>query len=530
MSKEAFSEEGYLYHPPRSADDLGSTTEELEAQLLVKPDDANVLFALGNQYFRKGSAEKAVAVYNRLLALDARQAEVRNNLAIAYMQLGDAERAVNELKAALSDNSELVFPYLNLARIYESSGDEERAMHAARKAAALDDQSGTALAFIGECLERNGEIDQAVDYYQRALDALEDKDAVLLRLTRINFLKGKERFELGCFEDSFSIWAKARQSYGPLLWTDRELAQSMRVLIRKFKSERGIERSFAEYANSLKRDPAETGGLYRLFLRFLFTVELVDECFEQESCLAEAERYWRAQAETEGRPPYANFRLALILVYLGQIEEALAQLKLCQDICMPKKHYSLKLKEIFNFVRMVRDFRHDVLEDQSSPSPLSLWERLGFDNPFVINAWQGAGFEPEEAALWRDQGFSAEQGKVWKREKVSAETARIWSSEGFSDPRAVRRWLRGGLKPSEAKLWQDSLGEHVELAVQFAKLGVGNPADAAQWLKIFALPLHAVSWIELGFTPDEADKWLSQGVSDPFLANKLKSKREKPDS
>jgi cytochrome c-type biogenesis protein CcmH/NrfG len=77
---------------------------ELEKMTKENPDDVAAWTSLGNLYFDTGNHQKAIAAYNRSLALNPNNADVMTDLGIMYRRSGQPNKAIESFdKAAKID-------------------------------------------------------------------------------------------------------------------------------------------------------------------------------------------------------------------------------------------------------------------------------------------------------------------------------------------------------------------------------------------------------------------------------------------
>jgi Flp pilus assembly protein TadD len=155
---------------------------QYEAALAVQPDDAKVLFALGNTAHALGLAAPAEQFFRRVLALEPERREALVNLANLLRSLGQFDAAIALLQPALARGPEIPELRLTLGSAFREKGDAAQAM--AHYQAALAARPGyvPALANLADMLCDDGAREEARTLYDQALKA-EPKNAQL-RLNR----------------------------------------------------------------------------------------------------------------------------------------------------------------------------------------------------------------------------------------------------------------------------------------------------------------------------------------------------------
>ena len=155
---------------------------QYEAALAVQPDDAKVLFALGNTAHALGLAAPAEQFFRRVLALEPERKEALVNLANLLRSMGQFDAAIALLAPALAREPQSPELQLTLGSAFREKGEALEAK--AHYQAALDARPGyvPALANLADMLCDEGARAEARTLYDQALKA-EPKNAQL-RLNR----------------------------------------------------------------------------------------------------------------------------------------------------------------------------------------------------------------------------------------------------------------------------------------------------------------------------------------------------------
>jgi tetratricopeptide (TPR) repeat protein len=164
--------------------------EQFERALVRTPNDARVLFALGNTARALGLAKPAEEFFRRVLALEPERLEAIVNLANLLRANGNPQGAEAILTPALvraPDSAELL---LTLGSAWREMDERGRAETHYRQALALKPDYSAALGNLADLLADRGEIGEALTLYDRALKR--DPDNAQARLNRavLHLLKG----------------------------------------------------------------------------------------------------------------------------------------------------------------------------------------------------------------------------------------------------------------------------------------------------------------------------------------------------
>ncbi len=143
--------------------------EQFERALSVQPDDARVLFALGNTARALGLARPAEEFYRRVLAQEPSRLEATVNLANLLRAQGQLAAAEAILAPALQRDTASPELWLTLGSTYREMGDEVRAADHYREALTLRPDYPAALANLADILADDGKSGEALDLYDRAI-------------------------------------------------------------------------------------------------------------------------------------------------------------------------------------------------------------------------------------------------------------------------------------------------------------------------------------------------------------------------
>jgi Flp pilus assembly protein TadD len=149
---------------------------QYESALAVQPDDAKVLFALGNTAQMLGLAAPAEQFFRRVLALEPERLEALVNLANLLRASGQPDAAIVLLEPALArapDSAEIL---LTLGSAWREKGDAAAAKTHFQAALAARPDYVPALANLAEMLGDEGDRAAARTLYDQALK-LEPKNA-----------------------------------------------------------------------------------------------------------------------------------------------------------------------------------------------------------------------------------------------------------------------------------------------------------------------------------------------------------------
>lgn len=113
---------------------MDSEADNLLTALKSTPDDPVLNYRLGNLYLGRGELDKAVAQFEKALALKPKFAEARNNLALAYAAGRQYDRALATFKKLIELEPDNPSTYYNIAVVSALQNKVDEAMQWLKKA------------------------------------------------------------------------------------------------------------------------------------------------------------------------------------------------------------------------------------------------------------------------------------------------------------------------------------------------------------------------------------------------------------
>ena len=166
--------------------DFNNARESFQAALVLKPDDANLLYNIGQCYDRVGNSIRAQQYYDQCLQRVPNHVECRHALTVTMWNNGQQAEATRKAEDWLAREPKLAAAHAEHAYVLRRSGDLTRAQARLQQAYALDPKDVrtlTELALVYEALNRP---DRALVLYERAL-AVNPQQPELVQ--RVSYLK-----------------------------------------------------------------------------------------------------------------------------------------------------------------------------------------------------------------------------------------------------------------------------------------------------------------------------------------------------
>lgn len=384
------------------------------------------LWRISNSFVRRARYTEALTYIRIALDKDPYHARLKALSGLCYLLLGDYKKAGKEFTSVLKIDSTL-----DEVRVWSAyiRAVEKKWTSVARHLSLVQNPSiavVTARALI-ETWQYYSQ--QKKSKYSKAIQTLHEyADNVLCSdvLTLHYFSEGKKCIEEGDLVSAARIWQSTFQR-DSLSWCRH---RSILETLQRYASDR------ISFLQLRKNDLA-----YGRMLEKLLHLSLIPEFFEEEKNISERMLYWKQSVGGKGGYPYAHFRYALCLAYMGEIEKAYEELLACRDKIPASK---------------VSFFRIDELID---------WAR--------------------------DPGSKEENSNPWTHFFDSASEIESWQHHGFNDPRSAKRWKALGASPAEAREWEQVFALDSHLGFGFYASGFRDPHIAYNWSKHFSVPSDA---------------------------------------
>lgn len=164
--------------------------ERFERALAQKPDDARVLFALGNTARTLGLAGPAEDFYRRVLAQEPERLEALVSLANLLRANGQIDAAQALLAPALARDPDAPELWLTLGSTLREKGDFGAAEAHYREAVARKPNYAPALANLADLLSDAGKTEEALALYGKAIGHAPDNAQARLNRAVLHLLTG----------------------------------------------------------------------------------------------------------------------------------------------------------------------------------------------------------------------------------------------------------------------------------------------------------------------------------------------------
>jgi len=205
--------------------------ECFERALIGRPNDASILFALGNTADAIGHAAAAEKFFRRVLEEKPDRLEALVNLANLLRRSGRTAETIALLKPAIERNPQQAELWLTLGSAVREAGDPKTAETFYREALRLMPDCAPAMGNLADLLADKGNVEEAITLYQSALTS--DPENAQARLNRAFLFLMTGDLEQGWRDYEYRLKIKERvihSNHGLPAWQG-ELKTGARLLI-----------------------------------------------------------------------------------------------------------------------------------------------------------------------------------------------------------------------------------------------------------------------------------------------------------
>ena len=237
--------------------------------------DLQGLLIRGNKYVESGSFDEAIVCFQKVLASDPGNAEVRHLLGVIFCRMGRYEEGEEQLRLAIKAKKDFADAHHNLGSLLRSQGRIRESEQPLRHALKLKPTLVEAQVSLGATLYLLGRMDESRGCLQKALRVAPRNVDALANLGQLSALEGR-------FEES-ETWFKRTLAEDPNAW----LAWSGLAALGKMSGDtwlRGAQASAesglpvmneASVRNAIGRYYDKAGDFPQAFRSFRHSKELV---------------------------------------------------------------------------------------------------------------------------------------------------------------------------------------------------------------------------------------------------------------
>ena len=285
-----------------------------ETALSLNPKLVEAYKILGDAYQRLGKLSTAIGHYGQAIAMKPDFPEAYANLGTLYAQQKQWQQALDYYQKALELKPDFIGVYKHLARVWQNLGEPQKAQSMLAQAQKLESQSESQVSpqrlfNLGEQASQQGNLPQALKYYQQAVQIAPDFAPAYQRLAAIT--------------EKMGLWQESTVYYRQLLQLKdsartRSLPPARKQILLQDHLSRDLPqpRVNSEFSNSLQPiaalPPADSAE---------YQVSLGNSCAKNQQW-REAIFHYQKAIELNPQLAAAYRNLGRVLTQVGNIEQA----------------------------------------------------------------------------------------------------------------------------------------------------------------------------------------------------------------
>ncbi|KAI7887029.1 TPR-like protein [Lichtheimia hyalospora FSU 10163] len=163
----------------------------------IKLDDTFVYayIQLGVAQYKSGATDASTATFNRALTLFPHSSDLHNYYGELLADQQKLPEALEMFTKAIELDSNSPLPYVNKAMLmYQSVGDVKQAVDLCKKALDVDPACDAAVASLAQMLLEQGEPEEALRYYETAIDLARTEAELQHAISYVEATKAQVRF------------------------------------------------------------------------------------------------------------------------------------------------------------------------------------------------------------------------------------------------------------------------------------------------------------------------------------------------
>ncbi|MBS29722.1 MAG: hypothetical protein CMG39_00980 [Candidatus Marinimicrobia bacterium] len=194
--------------------DYQTALEYFNKALSYDPENTSAMFRIGNIYYAIKDYEKAAEILERGIELQPKNYKVLYMIAKCYIAIDDSDKALSFLDKAIFVKSDYTKAIFEKAKVYKSKGDLDKTKSILNDIITLDEGYYRAYELLMDLEIGSSNLDQAISYANKALNASPDAFSILARLASVY----NEKLDYNKARDNAKLSLKNKRNYAPALF------------------------------------------------------------------------------------------------------------------------------------------------------------------------------------------------------------------------------------------------------------------------------------------------------------------------
>ena len=188
--------------------------EYFNKALSYDPENTSAMFRIGNIYYAIKDYGKAAEILERGIELQPKNYKVLYMIAKCYIAIDDSDKALSFLDKAIFVKSDYTKAIFEKAKVYKSKGDLDKTKSILNDIITLDEGYYRAYELLMDLEIGSSNLDQAILYANKALNASPDAFSILARLASVY----NEKLDYNKARDNAKLSLKNKRNYAPALF------------------------------------------------------------------------------------------------------------------------------------------------------------------------------------------------------------------------------------------------------------------------------------------------------------------------
>ena len=194
--------------------DYQTALEYFNKALSYDPENTSAMFRIGNIYYAIKDYGKAAEILERGIELQPKNYKVLYMIAKCYIAIDDSDKALSFLDKAIFVKSDYTKAIFEKAKVYKSKGDLDKTKSILNDIITLDEGYYRAYELLMDLEIGASNLDQAILYANKALNASPDAFSILARLASVY----NEKLDYNKARDNAKLSLKNKRNYAPALF------------------------------------------------------------------------------------------------------------------------------------------------------------------------------------------------------------------------------------------------------------------------------------------------------------------------
>jgi len=284
----------------------GAYTDYMEG-LSQEPDNAEIIYALGNYWYRVGDNEQALSCFNRTIELDPTHVHAHIGRGVMCEIRKSFAHALQEYEFATQQECMYALPYMRLGILYHNRQDYSKSLKYLHTAQQYGDEGDALLYYLGSASVHAERFKEGLDIWKKLYERYPEDKRLEVNIYKSHYCLGRQYILEQKHHEAIVEWDEYLRKYDEDVTTRAHLAD---VYFREFfknrdadKLERAIELNDDDRYRYYASLCDITGGEYEK------AISLLKQLLQNDS------------------NPRLKYHLGLAMLKMGERDEAIEMFK-----------------------------------------------------------------------------------------------------------------------------------------------------------------------------------------------------------